>query len=289
MIRVASYSSIAALLLGLATPANALSNRAWVSGHGNDMPSCGSPGSPCRSLQYVHDNIVASGGEIDILDAAGYGAVTISKALSIVNDGVGTAGVQQPTPNQTAITITAGSSDSVTLRGLNIDGLGAGGNGIAMSSGGSLTIVNCVVRRFAVTGVSISPSSGSTTVFISNTIVSDNNLSGYGIRIVPTGTGAVTSVFRRTTIANNGAGLDVTNVGASASATIIDSVAANNAGAGFSVAGTGAIMRIGRSVATGNTFGVTSSFSGSASSYDDNKIDGNTTNVSGLFPVISKQ
>src|SRR5471032_915995 len=82
------------ILLVACGPACASSNRAWVSGHGVDQVGCGAPTAPCRSLQYAHDNIVAPGGEIDILDPAGYGAVTITKAISIVNDGVGTAGVQ---------------------------------------------------------------------------------------------------------------------------------------------------------------------------------------------------
>jgi hypothetical protein len=33
----------------------------------------------------------AAGGEIDVLDPASYGMVTITKAISIVNDGVGAA------------------------------------------------------------------------------------------------------------------------------------------------------------------------------------------------------
>ena len=81
-------------------------NRAWVSGKGIDQAGCGAPTSPCRSLQYVHDNIIVDGGEIDILDPAGYGAIVITKAISIVNDGVGTAGVQATSGN--AITVTGG-------------------------------------------------------------------------------------------------------------------------------------------------------------------------------------
>jgi hypothetical protein len=55
--------------LGLAAPAEAaLLNRAWVSGHGTDAAGCGAAGSPCRTFQYTHDNIVAYGGEIDIME-----------------------------------------------------------------------------------------------------------------------------------------------------------------------------------------------------------------------------
>src|SRR5579883_2230197 len=96
-------TSLASLLLALAPAQAAGLNRAWVSGHGADAAGCGAPAAPCRTFQYVHDNIVAPGGEIDVLDPAGYGAITISKALSIVNDGVGAAGVQ--TSTGAAITI----------------------------------------------------------------------------------------------------------------------------------------------------------------------------------------
>src|SRR5476651_1134614 len=96
--RLPSLASLLALVVA-ATPAYALSTRAWVSGHGTDAAGCGAPVNPCRSLQYVHDHIIAAGGEIDVLDPAGYGAIAITKAVSIVNDGVGTAGVQATSGN----------------------------------------------------------------------------------------------------------------------------------------------------------------------------------------------
>jgi hypothetical protein len=138
----------AAFLLAALTASAAQAGvpRAWVSGHGTDASGCGAPTDPCRSLQYVHDNIINAGGEVDILDPAGYGTITISKAISIVNDGVGTAGIQAVSGN--AVTINAGASDAVTLRGLNIDGLGTGQNGIVFNSGANLTVVNCIIRHF---------------------------------------------------------------------------------------------------------------------------------------------
>src|SRR5450755_1299850 len=108
-------AGVAAALLVCGSAQAAGANRAWVSGHGTDAAGCGAPTAPCRSLQYTHDHIVVAGGEIDILDPAGYGAITITKAISIVNDGVGTAGVQAASGN--AITINAGPSASVYLRG----------------------------------------------------------------------------------------------------------------------------------------------------------------------------
>src|SRR5476651_139992 len=102
-IAVASLALAALLASGPARAAGL--NRAWVSGHGTDAAGCGAPTAPCRSFQYVIGNIIAAGGEIDVLDPAGYGALTIPFALSIVNDGVGVAGVQATTGG-TGVTIT---------------------------------------------------------------------------------------------------------------------------------------------------------------------------------------
>ncbi|WP_158818590.1 hypothetical protein [Methylocapsa sp. S129] len=238
MIKLKIFSAIASavLVLCLAAPAQAQSNRAWVSGKGSDAAGCGSPATPCRSFQYVHDNIIAAGGEIDVLDPAGYGAITITKALSIVNDGVGTAGVQQGTAGLNAITINAGTSDAVTLRGLNIDGLGTGGNGIVFNTGGSLAVVNCVVRHFANSasgtgnGILMQPSSSASnnTYFaISNTIASDNGAAGISYLPssgAPNGDGVIDHVVA----INNLIGIFVGGTTGDGYFTITNSVASNN-------------------------------------------------------------
>src|SRR5450631_3475186 len=129
-IRQAAALCAALLLATLSCAANAqVAPRAWVSGHGVDAAGCGAPTNPCRSFQYTHDHIVAAGGEIDILDPAGYGAITITKAISIVNEGVGEAGVQALS-GATAININAGPTDVINLRGLTVAGNGSGNVGI---------------------------------------------------------------------------------------------------------------------------------------------------------------
>ncbi|SRR5579883_572080 len=286
------------------------SNRAWVSGHGVDQASCGSPASPCRTFQYTHDNVIAPGGEIDVLDPAGYGAVTITKALSIVNDGVGTAGVQAASGD--AITINAGASDTVTLRGLNIDGLGTGSNGIVFNSGGSLTVVNCVIRHFfgQVTtgnGILIQPTSGPMNFLISNVIVSDNSY--VGVYFLPTsGTPSVTGAIDHVIATNSSYGIELDPAVGSLTAAISNTVASNNFGRGIGVspttsgrvvvsidnstisgnetsgvyAGGAAIVRMGRTVSSSNGFGVYNSTSGNTLyTYGDNRINDNGTDVAG--------
>jgi hypothetical protein len=283
MVKFISSSIIASALLAtyLAVPAEAqTATRAWVSGKGTDASGCGAPTDPCRSLQYVHDNIIAAGGEIDILDPAGYGAVTIRKALSIVNDGVGTAGVQAS--SGTAIAIAAGASDNVTLRGLNVDGLNSASVGLYLTSAGSLTITNCVFRHFAIDGLITYVGSGATDINISNTIVSDNQY--FGIIISTNSTGTTKALISQTTVANNTNGFTVQSQNGSAvSLTVVDSIAFNNSSAGFQSESSGANMVLGHSVATGNGTGVFITGGGTAQSFGDNKISGNTTQVSGTF------
>src|SRR5215468_12384489 len=76
----------------IAAPARAQLARTYVSAaSGNDANDCNRL-TPCRTFQAAHDK-TSSMGEITVLDPGGYGAVTITKSVSIINDGVGEAGV----------------------------------------------------------------------------------------------------------------------------------------------------------------------------------------------------
>jgi hypothetical protein len=201
MFKITSLSAIAGALLacGLsAAPAQAGPNRTCVSGHGTDSGGCALV-APCRTFAFALTQ-TAAGGEIDVLDPAGYGQVTITKAISIVNDGVGTAAIGASLGD--AITINAGAGD-VHLRGLTIEGLGSGQNGI-FATGGNLTIENCVIRNFTQNGIFIGPSTSSS-FSVSNTIAS-NNGNGAGIFIQPQGAAVVTGVLSNVTANNNRSG-----------------------------------------------------------------------------------
>ena len=126
MTTLASSAILAILLvLGLsAAPAQAQLARTFVSSLGNDTNDCGRL-TPCRTFQRAHDNTLANG-EITVLAPGGYGAVTITKTISIINDGVGEAGVLV-SGGLIGITINAGAGDAVSLRGLTVKGIGFGG------------------------------------------------------------------------------------------------------------------------------------------------------------------
>ena len=173
--------------------AAALNARTWISGKGVDAAGCGPVASPCRSLQFAHDQ-TAAGGEIDVLDPAGYGSLTINKAISIVNEGVGVAGVLAGAGG-TALTINAGAGDRIVLRGLTVEGANVASYGIVFNLGGSLLISNCLVQGFVATagqpdtgsGIYIKHASGAPFITVSNTIVSNNEY--VGIRYIPGGSG----------------------------------------------------------------------------------------------------
>src|SRR5207249_1305104 len=123
-----------------------------------------------------------------------------TKAISIINDGVGEAGALV-SGGANGINVNAGTSDAVSLRGLTIKGIGfGGGNGIVFTTGKSLTIENCVVRDHVDNGgfiVGEIPNgnaivfrpSGSSMLAVSRTLVADNE--HHGVLVVPTGSGTV--------------------------------------------------------------------------------------------------
>jgi len=169
-------------------PAQAQFARTFVSSLGNDGNDCNRL-TPYRTFQRAHDQTLALG-EITVLDPGGYGAVTITKGISITNDGVGEAGALV-SGGLNGITINAGPNDRVTLRGMTIKGIGfGGGNGIVFQSGRFLSIENCVIRNLTGTaqnqfigyGIIFNPNSASELV-VSNTVVTDNE--GHGISVVP--------------------------------------------------------------------------------------------------------
>ncbi len=237
-------TALASLLLAL-SPAEAAGGaaRAWVSGHGTDAAGCGSPTSPCRTFQYVHDNIIAAGGEIDVLDPAGYGAVTITKAVSIVNDGVGVAGVQQTASGQNAITINLATVSNVTLRGLTIEGGGTGADGISVISnlpnqGGVavINILNCLIKDFAGAGVSIAPTlAGVGAVPTQNVVIADSSIldnASSGVAIAALELNVNPEIYR-TRVTGNANGVNFSG-GCCLAPLIVGAVISQNQGVGIS-------------------------------------------------------
>lgn len=175
-------ASSLALLCGVIqmSPASAAAVRTFVASTGTDTGGC-SRAAPCRSFAYAVTQ-TAAGGELVALDSAGYGAATITQAISIVNTAGNLGSIAVPA-GQNGITISAGETDNVVLRGLTFEGANAGANGIVFNSGGGLTVQDCILQNFVGTttagnGILLAPSSGNPTFLITNTTTSNTAVSG---------------------------------------------------------------------------------------------------------------
>ena len=107
------------LILLCSSAAQAQATRTWVSGVGDDANPC-SRTAPCKTFAGAISK-TAAGGEIDALDPAGYGAVTITKGITIDGGGGQVASVLVSGTN--GIVVQAGPTDVVTLRNLRINGI----------------------------------------------------------------------------------------------------------------------------------------------------------------------
>jgi hypothetical protein len=197
---------------------HAASQRSFVSSSGVDNPIC-SLAMPCRSFASAIASIL-SGGEVIVLDSAGYGPVTITKSASIIAPSGVYAGVSVFTGN--GITVN-GAGVSVVLRGLAINGLG-GDAGIVIVDAARVRIEHCVVSGMSHMG--IFHAAAFSRVTMSDTIVRDNT--DEGIRFV-TGQGASITLERVTSEGNHdGLYVSPTVSNGSLHATISDSSFSGN-------------------------------------------------------------
>jgi hypothetical protein len=290
-------------------PAHAQRARTFVASYGNDVNPC-TFGSPCKTFQQAV-NVVAAGGEVTAIDSAGFGPITITQAITITSpDGV-EAGIV-PVSGGAAIIINAGPNDAVVLRGLTLNGSGAGSNGVVFNSGASLTVTNCVVQNFASdgsnittgNGILIQPTSSQVNFTITNSIFANNDNDGIlyfapsgaaivngvvdhvtgtgnfdGIAVI-SGTGGTVTAISNSNFSNNGDdGIFVSN-GTGPLTMSIDTVSAvSNSVTGIAASGTPNVL-LGRSVITGNGIGVDNTTSNTFFTYKDNRISGNGTDIS---------
>jgi len=303
-------------------PAEAQATRTWVSGVGDDANPC-SRTAPCKTFATAQTR-TAAGGEINCLDPAGFGAITITKSLTIYCEGV-IGGVLASLVN--GIVINAGVNDIVTLRGLDIDGVGNGLSGIRFLAGAALHVQDSTIRGFRTStassgmGIDFAPA-GASELYVSNTVVSGNGVVAsatgqMGIQVRPTTTGSAKVVLTNVLLENNFAGfraestsaagaINVTITGGNLSGSntnglIANAIAgraavqvmvdgatiANNVAAGLRGDGPNATIRIANSNITGNTDAHNFTNGAQLLSYGNNRIDGNGNN--GANPGVIPQ
>ena len=277
-------------------------SRTWVSGEGDDINPC-SRTAPCKTFAGAISKTVTNG-EINCLDPGGFGAVTITKSITIDCHEV-YAGVLQ-TANSNGVNIAidnfAGTDTrrTVRLRNLNLSGADTGARGIsitgsslgvnsevyvedclldgsfgtngsgisdARNGGGLLSVSNTTIRNMLGAGIGVTKSflSGTTRVVINK------------VQVLNCATGVSLSTNSRATILNSVITGNTTGIfsedldgGVTPTQVAIDHCVVSKNGTGFQ-ASTNSTMRVSNTTAMNNT---TALFSGTVLSYGNNQTGG---------------
>ena len=300
-----------------ATPASAQATRTWVSGVGDDVNPC-SRTAPCKTFAGAISK-TAAGGEINCLDPGGFGAVTITKSMTIdchYTEGGALAGGN-------GIVVNAGVNDVVFIRGLDIFGVNPPTNGIRFIAGGALHVEDTVIKRFNAAnsfGISFQPS-GTARLYLRNVSISENGngATGGGILIQPTGAGGsarimfnnvalqnnaniairidttgntspagILGVIEDTQIATSTTGISMlTPVGASGARMIVNRVTVSENGTGLLSNGASSTMIVSNSTIVNNTLGVSRVSSGVMNTFGNNILVGNDTAGTFTLPALT--
>ena len=234
----------------LSAPAYAQAGRTWVSGVGDDNNTsfgC-SRSAPCKTFAAAISQ-TDTNGEIDCIDAGGFGTLTITKSITI--DCSGTLGGILAA-NATGITINLTTNPdplkSVVLRGLSINGVGNAGQsglrGVSILSATLVTLDNVVIMNFTQQGVAdVRTAPGR--LFIRNSVIRNNA----GVGILAAGTNGTNASIENTHSINNALGL---------------------------ATGSGNAVKVTRSVFSGNSTGIEADPGGQVG------VDSSTVNFNGI-------
>ena len=278
-----------------------MATRTWVSGVGDDANPC-SRTAPCKTFAGAISK-TAAGGEIDVLDPGGFGAVTITKGMTL--DGTRGSGFGSILASGTSgIIVNAGANDVVTLRNLSINGAGTGIAGIRIlaarsvfienceifgfratagtdagigirdsrTTGGHLTITGCTVRNNLNVGIVVTPSSGSNRI---STFISNSWLQGNGGG-VSNGINTLTTIYETMITGNQGVAIAIQGFGFVTECNVESCVIAHN-GTGIQTNNGSPFLRLSNTTVVNNSTGFQLT-SGTVASWVNNRI---TQNVPG--------
>jgi len=309
--KIASWLGAFTLLVAtLPTAALGQATRTWVSGVGDDANPC-SRTAPCKTFAGAISR-TAPGGEISVLDPGGFGAVTITRSITI--DGGGIVG-SILAANTNGI-IVNGANVVVNLRNLAINGGGTAiGNGIRILQAGTVNIDNVSITGLTGTGtngrgITIETSTSIVRVSVVNSHIA--NLGNHGIHSNPSaglvflavdnveisngGTSGIdlaqftSATINRTLMTGHFNGAGLVNERASNVATISNSMLTNNS-IGVSNGGPGqaaVTLLYGNLISRNTTQGLLIA-AGSISSFGNNAIRGNAGNEAPTPPILGLQ
>jgi len=278
-----------------------MATRTWVSGVGDDVNPC-SRTAPCKTFAGAISK-TAAGGEISVLDPGGFGAVTITKGMTIDgSEGSGFASILASGTN--GITINAGANDVVTIRNVSINGAGTGLTGIrifaaaavfienceifgfrggttgdagrairdARTAGGQLFVAGCTLRNNSQNGIFIQPSSGSVRI---SAVIDNCWIQSCGFSGVTAESGCLVTISNSILTGHAGFGIAVQQTAGTTEVNIENCVIAHNGTGILSQAGL-PTTRLSNSTVVNNTNGIQIA-SGTVFSYVNNRIAGNTS------------
>jgi hypothetical protein len=230
-----------------ASASTAQVQRTFVSGLGNDGNPC-SRTAPCRTFPQAISQ-TNSGGEVYVLDSAGYAAFTITKPISIVAPPGVTAGISVFSGD--GVTINAGALDTVILRGLTVNNQGSTGNGVVFNTGSLLHVEGCVINGFS-NGAGLSLAGGAQVEVTDSTLRGN----GPGINVLPSSGTLQATIDHIRLEGNVGNGLTARE---GSQITVTNSVVSNNQSSGLLASSftSGSVqMSVENTVASGNTAGI---------------------------------
>lgn len=290
---------IACFTLAVASIAQAQATRTWVSGVGDDVNPC-SRTAPCKTFAGAISK-TAAGGEIDVLDPGGFGAVTITKNMTIDGThGAGFGSILASAVNGVNINDSATATPNtivVTLRNLSINGAGTtlGLNGVNFTAGKRVNIEGCQIFNFSNAGINVNQTGGATGTFVTirdttiyntsrginllqsasfvsavATNVHISNMANDGVRLQTNGN--ITMEGSSIVHCNNGINMVGTGTGANTTANIINTVVSHNNLVGLvNNAGT---SRLGGSTFIANGTAISMTVNNAVKTFGTNNIEG---------------
>jgi len=252
------------------TSAQAQATRTWVSGVGDDVNPC-SRTAPCKTFAGAVSK-TAAGGEIDCLDPGGFGAITITKSLTIDCSGV-SGGILNASVNGVIVNA-LGATDRVTLRNLVIQGtisVNTGLNGIRWLAGKELYLDRVVVQGDTAIGLDVVKTTPGN-LYVNHSFFSEVPV---GISLTTTGAFLVASIDNSYF---NGISGNCVLVQSNSIANVSNSVMAN-CGTGAFVSASGSFLNLNNNTIQNSTTGV-SAATGSNLRMSNNDLYDNSTGIS---------
>jgi hypothetical protein len=238
----------ALFILALSSLANAQATRTWVSGVGDDVNPC-SRTAPCKTYAGAISK-TATNGEISTLDPGGFGAVTITKSITIEGtQGQGYGSILHSGTTGVSINYDSFSgvnpegNKTVRLRNLNINGsggpsgnAGSGLRSIRITGGVASANSEVIVEDCVLDGSQLSPGkgiedarTGGGMLSVSGTTI--RNMLGSGISTASSAAGVKVYVSKSKIIdCANGIAVSSNN-----KVSVYDSVITHNSGSGLFV------------------------------------------------------